>query len=111
MVFLGLDLDEATGIGRLSRAPDLDAAAVRGLRWWFVCPLIGQGRTCARRVGKLYLPPGSRYFGCRHCHELTYTSCQESRKHDSLFRHLALSTGMDFLTVKRAMDRLGKPKA
>ncbi|HXG68722.1 MAG TPA: hypothetical protein VNO70_26735 [Blastocatellia bacterium] len=43
-----------------------------GRRWWFVCPL------CARRVGKLYLPPGGRYFGCRHCHDLTYRSCLES---------------------------------
>ena len=28
-------------------------------------------------MGKLYLPPGARYFGCRRCHELTYRSCQE----------------------------------
>lgn len=48
-----------------------------GLRWWFICPLIVVGRPCERRVGKLYLPPAARYFGCRRCHELTYTSCQE----------------------------------
>ena len=48
-----------------------------GLRWWFACPLIVGGRPCGRRVGKLYLPPAARYFGCRRCHELTYTSCQE----------------------------------
>jgi hypothetical protein len=48
-----------------------------GLRWWFVCPLIVRGQPCNRRVGKLYLPPRARYFGCRRCHELTYTSCQE----------------------------------
>jgi hypothetical protein len=48
-----------------------------GLRWWFVCPLVVNGRACGRRVGKLYLRPGGRYFGCRHCHALTYTSCQE----------------------------------
>jgi hypothetical protein len=63
-----------------------------GLRWWFVCPLIVNGRTCIRRVGKLYLPPGGRYFGCRHCHDLTYTSCQESHKYDTAFRPLAAST-------------------
>jgi hypothetical protein len=51
-----------------------------GLRWWFVCPLAVDGRPCSRRVGKLYLPPRARHFGCRHCHDLTYTSCQESRK-------------------------------
>lgn len=43
-------------------------------RWWFRCPVVG----CCRRVGKLYLPPGAKYFGCRHCHSLTYESCRES---------------------------------
>ncbi len=51
-----------------------------GLRWWFVCPLVVKGVACGRRVGKLYLPPSGRYFGCRTCHDLTYTSCQESHK-------------------------------
>ena len=51
-----------------------------GLRWWFVCPLIVNGRPCDRRVGKLYLPPPARYFGCRRCHDLTYTSSQEHDK-------------------------------
>jgi hypothetical protein len=79
-----------------------------GLRWWFLCPLIVNDWACGRRVGKLYLPPGGRYFGCRHCHELTYTSCQESRKYDGLFRRMAADTGQDFATVKRVMQRLGK---
>ena len=51
-----------------------------GLRWWFVCPLVVGGRPCGRRAGKLYLPPGGRYFGCRRCHELTYESVQ---RHDA----------------------------
>jgi hypothetical protein len=50
-----------------------------GLRWWFVCPLIVNGRVCQRRVRKLYLPRGGRYFGCRHCYHLTYESV---RTHD-----------------------------
>jgi hypothetical protein len=40
-------------------------------------------------VGKLYLPPGGRYYGCRHCYDLTYTSCQESHKYDGMWRALA----------------------
>jgi hypothetical protein len=60
-----------------------------GLRWWFLCPLAVNGRQCNRRVGKLYLPPAARYFGCRHCHDLTYTSCQESHQYERLFRFLA----------------------
>jgi hypothetical protein len=79
-----------------------------GLRWWFVCPLRVNGRECGRRVGKLYLPPRGRYFGCRHCYELTYTSCQESRKYDGLARLLALDMGSDLATAKRALNRIGK---
>ena len=48
-------------------------------------------------MAKLYLPPGSRYFGCRRCHRLTYTSCQEHDKRvDALRRNPdALSALMD----------------
>jgi hypothetical protein len=61
-----------------------------GLRWWFICPPNVNGRSCGRRVGKLYLPPRSRYFCCRHCHELTYTSAQEHDKRvDGLRRNPA----------------------
>jgi hypothetical protein len=59
-----------------------------GLRWWFVCPLVKGGVACGRRVCKLYLPPDARYFGCRRCHELTYTSCQTHDKRvDALRRN------------------------
>jgi hypothetical protein len=59
-----------------------------GLRWWFICPLTVNGRPCSHRVGKLYLPPGSLYFGCRHCHDLTYTSSQTHDKRvDFLRKH------------------------
>jgi hypothetical protein len=58
-----------------------------GLRWWFVCPLTVNGRPCGRRVGKLYLPPAGRYFGCRHCHDLTYTSCQTHDKRVDFLRN------------------------
>jgi hypothetical protein len=51
-----------------------------GLRWWIICPLVVNGRPCQRRIGKLYLPPGGCYYGCRHCYDLTYTSCQQHDK-------------------------------
>jgi hypothetical protein len=57
-----------------------------GLRWWFICPLIVNGRSCERRVGKVHLAPGSRYFGCRHCHRLTYSSTQTHDKRVDAFR-------------------------
>jgi hypothetical protein len=60
----------------------------RGVRWWFICPLAKNDVACGRRVGKLYLPPAGRYFGCRHCHDLTYTSCQQHDKRvDALRRN------------------------
>src|SRR5438067_2317939 len=88
---------------------DLTATVPRfgGLRWWFVCPLVVNGQPCKRRVRKLYLPPDARHFSCRHCHDLTYTSCQESRKYDSAFRILAREMGHDFHTVKRLMKGIG----
>jgi hypothetical protein len=59
-----------------------------GLRWWFVCPLVVRCCPCERRVGKIYLPPGGRYFGCRLCHDLTYHSTQAHDKRvDALRRN------------------------
>lgn len=43
-----------------------------GKRYWFICPLVKNGVPCQRRVGVLYMY--SKYFGCRHCGELTYSS-------------------------------------
>ena len=59
-----------------------------GYRYWFICPLTANGRYCGRRVGKLYLAPGSRYFACRHCHDLTYRSSQESDKNVNLLKKM-----------------------
>ncbi len=70
--------------------------------------MVIEGRPCGRRVGKLYLPSGGRYYGCRHCYRLTYTSCQESRKCESAFRMLARETGRDFDTVKMMLTRIGR---
>ena len=55
-----------------------------GRKWWFVCPLTKHDVPCRRRVGKLYLL--GRYFACRHCHELTYQSCQESHRRQRIIR-------------------------
>jgi hypothetical protein len=42
-------------------------------RPWFICP----GKGCGRRVAKLYL--GSKYFLCRHCHDLVYSSQRQAK--------------------------------
>jgi len=59
-----------------------------GERYWFICPLIVNGFPCRNRVGKLYLPPGATYFGCRQCHNLTYRCQKEHDKRvDFLLKH------------------------
>ena len=73
-------------------------------RWFFVCPLVIDGRPCRRRAAKLYLPPGGRYFGCRRCYDLTYTSCRETHKYDAMYRGLARDVGLSFNQVKRMME-------
>jgi hypothetical protein len=79
-----------------------------GLRWWFLCPLSANEVPCGRRVGKLYLPPGARYFGCRHCHRLTYRSCQESGRFRDVYRLVAAMTGQDPADVGRSLRRLAR---
>lgn len=51
-----------------------------GKRWWFICPLTRNGVYCGKRVGTLFKPSGNKYFGCRHCYNLTYYSRNENRK-------------------------------
>lgn len=48
-----------------------------GVRYWFICPLTSNGRYCGRRVGKVFL--GDKYFGCRHCYNLSYNSRNETK--------------------------------
>ncbi len=79
-----------------------------GLRWWWICPLVKNGRTCYRRAYKLYLPPGASYFGCRHCYDLTYRSCQESHALDAMYAQLARDTGMDKDQVKWGMKQIAE---
>lgn len=58
-----------------------------GTRYLARCPLIVNGVRCSRRVAKLYQPPRSPYFGCRHCHQLTYRSRQaHDRRVSALLR-------------------------
>jgi hypothetical protein len=46
-------------------------------RYWFQCQLSKNGKYCRKKVGVLYLPPNGKYFGCRHCYNLIYSSqCQ-----------------------------------
>jgi hypothetical protein len=63
-----------------------------GLRPWFSC------MNCGRRVAVLYLR--GKYFACRHCHDLTYLSCQESdSRFSKLFRNYDAYGGAEDLPL------------
>lgn len=51
------------------------ACRLGGTRPYFICPGVVNGITCGRCVAKLYDP--GRYFLCRHCYRLAYTSQSE----------------------------------
>lgn len=51
--------------------------------YFFKCPLFPNGVNCTRKAAKLYLPMGQKYFGCRHCYDLTYRTSQENHRCDS----------------------------
>ena len=70
-------------------------------RWWFRCQLIVNGKLCNRRVGKLYMPPDGKYYGCRHCYDLTYESSQEAHRFDHVIAMMALQMGITPKEVKR----------
>jgi hypothetical protein len=73
-------------------------------RWWFICPLVINGRSCNRRVGALYLASG-KYFGCRHCYNLTYESCKDSHKLDKFLASLAMDSGLSIKEVKEYFSK------
>jgi len=53
-------------------------------RPYFQCPGVVNGQHCRRRVGKLF--SGGRYFLCRHCYKVAYTSQSEPRYDRALRR-------------------------
>lgn len=64
-----------------------------GLRWWFLCPggvALAASRRCWRRVRKLYLEPGHKYFACRHCGDLSYASQREDYAHRAMSKAQAI---------------------
>lgn len=85
---------------------DLQTTATQfgGRRYWFTCPLIVNGVPCERRAGKLHLPPGWQYFGCRKCHKLTYRSSQEAH----LLERALVQSGIDFDPEIHRMMQRGK---
>ncbi len=70
-----------------------------GSRFLFKCP------SCYARVANLYLPNGALYFRCRRCYNLTYRSCNESGKFDSLNRYIASNLGVPVEQVRNILKK------
>ena len=70
-----------------------------GFRYWFLCP----ARGCGKRAAKLYSPPGSRYFFCRTCQNLTYESCRDSHRFDYLYASIGAEVGCSAKLAKKIM--------
>lgn len=70
-----------------------------GRRYFFLCPVCGQ------RMRTLHFRGGE--IACRICHRLTYTSCNESHKFDSLFMRMARGdTRYTWKDYKRSASRM-----
>lgn len=76
-----------------------------GRRWWFLCPLERSDDRSPRRVTKLHMPPGGRYFRSRSAHELTYQSCRDSNANAGLYRILAERLDTDPAHIRRALKQ------
>lgn len=75
-----------------------------GKRYWFICGLYRDNRYCGRRVGKLYKPPGAKWFGCRYCWDLSYEARQNklstTSSYNFLFKILRLNIKIILLNKK-----------
>ena len=69
-----------------------------GSRAYFVCPGLGDGTECGRRVTKLFF--SHRYFRCRRCNQLAYASQYEQpwqralRRANKLRQRLGINVGI-----------------
>ena len=63
-----------------------------GTRPYFSCNGIVNGRHCTRRVGKVFA--GGKYFLCRHCYSIAYSSQSEPRYDRMLRRAKKLRTAL-----------------
>jgi hypothetical protein len=77
-----------------------------GKRWFFRCGLYKNGVFCGRRVAKLYQV--GKYFGCRHCAELSYSSCNENKKGVFSFL-LSMSKGEECFEKLKRYSYAGRP--
>jgi hypothetical protein len=67
-----------------------------GRRYLFLCPI------CGRRVRTMHFK--GLEIACRICHDLTYTSCNESHYFDKLYKRMAAGEKYSWKEVKQAIN-------
>ena len=77
-----------------------------GRRWWFVCAAVSADGYTGRRVAKLNLPPGEKYFASRQAHGLTYRTCRESGRFRALDAGISKSLRVDPALLRSAIEKL-----
>ena len=83
----GGDWEDVAETIRIVRVP----CRFGGSRAYFMCPGNGNGVECGRRVAKLHQL--TRYFLCRHCNRLMYTSQSESQWERAIRRANKMNQG------------------
>jgi hypothetical protein len=78
-----------------------------GKRWWFICP----NTKCHRRCRVLYMAPGSDYFLCRTCQNLTYRSQQEGLTRMGALCDLAINGHLMQSNILRAKTERQRQRA
>ncbi len=80
-----------------------------GKKWFFTCSLYRNKVYCGKRVRNLY--KAGDYFGCRTCANLSYESCNESKKYKGLFKLLMQDSKAEEYYIKNVKRQFYRGKA
>ncbi len=79
-----------------------------GKKWFFICGLYKNNIYCGKRVRNLY--KAGDYFGCRACANLSYESCNESKKYRGLFKVLMQDSKAEEYYIKNVKRQFYRGK-
>ncbi len=79
-----------------------------GKKWFFICGLYKNGIYCGKKVRNLYF--AGNYFACRKCANLSYQSCNESKKYQGAFKILNQAWKADEYYVQNIKRKFYKGK-
>jgi hypothetical protein len=104
--FLYIQIDNKTGEEQSfkHRFPLIETAChIGGTRYWFECSLYTNDVYCGRRTGVLY--KCGDWFGCRHCHNLTYRSRNVNKRYANYGMFRVFDLGAKIEKLERQTKR------